>query len=402
MQATHLNLLDLGDEYRQVVEITRDLIRRLEPQRSEFLRQIFEEQRFPEAMWEQMAEAGLLGLLIPEEYGGTGLGLLAMALVMEELASAGYGNALVVVTSMDTTAILRGGSEEQKQRWLPRIADGSLKLAFAITEPESGTNSFRMKTEARKEGGVYRLRGEKGWITGADVTDMILVVARTIPYAVVKEQGLPRTYGLGLFLVDRRAPGLHLYPMNTAGIEGYRQFRLVFDDVEVPADHLIGAEHMGAQVLFSALNPERILAAATGVGLAEHVLRRAAEYARQRKVFGDRPIGSYQAVQHPLARIRVMQEAARLLTYRAAQAFDRQIAPERVGTWANMAKYLASETAIEAVDRAIQTFGGQGFVRENQLIHLWTSARLLRTAPINNEMVLNFIAEHELELPRSY
>jgi len=186
------------------------------------------------------------------------------------------------------------------------------------------------------------------------------------------------------------------------GIEGYRQFRLAFDDVAVPAAHRIGEEHEGARVLFHALNTERILFAATAVGMAEFALRRAAEYARQRKVFGDTPIGAYQGVQHPLARVRIMQEGARLLTYRAARAFDRQLPSARIGAWANMAKYQASEVAVAAVDRAIQTLGGQGFVRENHLIHLWTAARLLKTAPINNEMILNFIAERELELPRSY
>lgn len=392
----------LSEEHRMVVEAAQQLMERVAPRRNEFLHMIIEEQRYPDELWDQIAQTGFFGMLIPEEYGGTNLGLLAMTLAIEVFAGQGYSNTLAVLTTMDTMAILRGGTEEQKKRWLPQIADGSLKLAFAITEAESGTNSFKVRTTARREGDVYKLYGEKAWITGFDVADYCLVVARTIPYEEIQAQDLPRTYGMGLFLVDTKAPGITLYPMNTAGVEGFRQFRIHFDGAEVPVENRIGEEHEGAQVLFQALNPERITAAAQALGRSEFALQKAVEYASQRRVFGDTPIGSYQGVQHPLARIKVMQEAARMLTYRAAWSFDQQLPPREVGKYANMAKYLASEMAIDAIDRAIQTHGGNGFVKENHLINLWTAARLSRTAPVNNEMILNFVAEHVLGMPRSY
>jgi alkylation response protein AidB-like acyl-CoA dehydrogenase len=186
------------------------------------------------------------------------------------------------------------------------------------------------------------------------------------------------------------------------GIEGFQQFFLFFDGVEVPIEQRLGEEHMGAQVLFAALNPERILAGAFGVGMSAFALRRAAAYARERTVFGDTPIAAYQGVQHPLARAKINQEAARLMTYRAAAAFDRGLPPAEVGLLANMAKYLASEVAVESVDHAIQTLGGSGFVKEHKLISIWAPARLMKTVPINNEMILNYVAENALGLPRSY
>lgn len=392
----------LTDEHRMVVEAVEDLLRKIKPNRDAYFKAIFEDQYFPDELWDKMAQIGLFGALVPEEYGGTGLGLLAMTLAMETFASQGLGNVLAVLTTMDTMALLRAGSEEQKRHWLPQIAEGKLRLAFAITEPDAGTNSFKMRTLARKEGNTYRVTGQKAWITGVDRADYVLVVARTLPYDKVIEQGLPRTYGLGLFLIDTHAKGLSFQPMDTMGIEGYRQFFLFFDDVEVPEENRIGPEHRGAEVLFDALNPERILVAAMGVGMAEYALTHAAAYAKERRVFGDTPIAAYQAVQHPLAKLKVQQEAARLLTYQAAESFDRGLPPAEIGIYANMAKYLASETAFEAVDRAIQTHGGNGFVKEYHMIQMLAPARLLKTAPINNEMVLNYIAERVMGLPRSY
>ena len=312
------------------------------------------------------------------------------------------GNAFCVLTTMANMAILRGGSEDQKRFWLPRIAEGRMKCAFAITEPDAGTNSFVMRSFAARDGETYRLSGSKGWITGADVADQILVVARTVPLKEIGDRGLPLAHGIGLFLIDADAPGLERQAMDTAGIEGFRQFMLYFDNVEVPLDRCIGDEHTGVSVLFQALNPERILAAATAVGLSEFALRKAIVHASERRVFGDTPIGAYQAVQHPLARVRVAQESTRLLTQKAAWLFDEQASPDEVGHYANMAKLSGSELAVEAVDAAIQTLGGGGFIRDNHLINLWSTARLLKTAPVNNEMILNQIAEHMLGLPRSY
>lgn len=392
----------LDEHQSMLIEVVRDLLRKRESRREAHLKAIYEEQRFPEELWEDMGEAGILGALVPEAYGGTGLGLLGMAIAMEEFSAHGLGNAFCVLTSMANMAILRGGTDKQKQEWLPRIAEGAVKCAFAITEPDAGTNSFNMRTLADRDGEVYRLRGSKGWITGADVATHILVVARTIPLAEIERKGLPRTHGMGLFLIDADASGLEKQPMETAGIEGFRQFMLYFDGLELPLDRRIGEEHAGAAVLFHALNPERILAAASAVGLSEFALAKAVAHATDRRVFGDTAIGAYQAVQHPLARIRIAQESTRLLAHKAAWMFDQQASPDDVGHYANMAKLAGSELAVDAVDAAIQTHGGGGFIRDNHLINLWTAVRLLKTAPINNEMILNQIAEHMLGLPRSY
>jgi alkylation response protein AidB-like acyl-CoA dehydrogenase len=392
----------LGEKQEMVLEAVRGMLRKVEPKREQYLRMIYEEQRFPDELWEAMVEAGIIGALVPEQYGGTGLGLTGMALAIEEMSNHGLASAFCILTTMANMAILRGGSEAQRAYWMPKVADGTAKFAFAITEPDCGTNSFRMRSMATRDGDGYRLNGSKGWITGADVADYILVVARTMSYDEIKARGLPRTAGLGLFIIDGKAKGLELQAMDTAGIEGYQQFMLYFDDVEVPLERRIGEEHAGAGVLFTALNPERILAGAVAVGMSEFALRKAVAYAKERVVFGDSPIGTYQAVQHPLARVKVEQEAARLLTYKAAWLFDQGRSPMEVGHAANMAKLFSSEMVVKAVDAAIQAHGGNGFVREYHLINLWAPARLLKTAPINNEMILNQLSEHLLGLPRSY
>jgi alkylation response protein AidB-like acyl-CoA dehydrogenase len=385
-----------------VVEAAEHALARLLPHHQEYLRVIFEEQRFPDEVWDEMARAGLLAAMIPEAYGGSGLGLTAMALALETFSRYALANTLVVLTTMDAMAIAQGGTDDQKRRWLPAVADGRLKLAFAVTEPDAGTNTFRIRTLADRVDGGYRLHGQKAWITAVDVADALLVVARTLPHDEVVRRGLPGSYGLALFLVDRATAGLRYQEMPTMGIEGFRQFQVFFDGVDVPEDRRIGAEHEGARLLFYALNPERTLGAAIAVGMSDYCLTRAVAYAKERRVFGDTPIGAYQAVQHPLARLRIQQQAAWELTLKAAAAFDRGLEARTVGQWANMAKYLAAETAFEAVDRAIQTLGGSGFVKDHYLIQMLAPIRLLKTAPINNEMILNYVAENVLGLPRSY
>lgn len=392
-----------SESHFAIVEAVDGYLDSLGERRDDFFRELTDGQRYPEELIDAMAKLGLYGALIPEEYGGSGLGLLGMALAMERFAAYGLGNTLALLTTMDTMAILRAGTEAQKLHWLPLIAEGQVKLAFAITEADAGTNSFKMKLHAKQSGHFgFKISGEKAWITAVDRADFLLVVARTTTYSEVQEQGLPKTYGLSLFLVPTNAPGLTLNKMQTAGIEGFNQFQVYFDEVEVSEAELLGEKDQGARILFEALNPERIMAAAMAVGMVDYFLNKAVNYANQRSVFGDALIGSYQAVQHPLAKIRAHQEAARLLVYEAAAAFDSGAPSSVVGTHTNMAKYLSSELAFEAADRAIQTHGGNGFVKEFGLIQMLAPARLNKTAPINNEMILNFIAEHELGLPRSY
>jgi len=392
----------LSEEQQMVRDTARDVLGRFSDRRDELIHQIMVEKVFPEELWQAFAEAGFLGSIIPEEYGGTGMGLLPYALAMEEMGAMGFGNALMVVTVMDAACILRNGSEEMKQRFLPGIADGSLKLAFAVTEANAGSNSFRLSTIARRDGDVFRITGEKTFITGADVADYCLLVTRSKTYAECEAAGLPKAFGMSLFLVPTKMDGLSLHPIPTRGIEGMAQFTMVFEDAEVPADLLLGQEDAGAMALFNSLNPERILAAALACGMTRYLLERSCEYARDRKVFRGTPIGAYQAIQHPLAEINIELEAARVLTHKAAWAFDQDLSPAEVGLAANNAKYLAAELAIKAADRAIQTHGGNGFSDEYGVIHYWEAARLLRTAPITKEMILNYVAEHVLDLPRSY
>ncbi len=381
------------------------MTRCLEPFRSrqeELRRMVLVEKKFPQELWDAICETGLMGGMIPEKYGGNGMGLLSVAAGIETLASHGFGNALLILTAMDAACILKNGTEEMKQRYLPRMATGELKFCFALTEPDAGSNAFRIATIAKKDGDDYLISGSKVFITGADVADRMLLVCRTTSRQELEEVGMPKAFGLALFIVDPKAPGITLSPIPTRGIEGMTQYMVHLDEVRVPATELVGVPDQGAMALFNSLNPERILAAASACGLAQNCLNRAVDYAKERKVFKDRPIGAYQAISHPLAKVRLELEATRLLTYQAAWAFDQGEHPGKVGNFANMAKYKAAEMAIEAVDRAIQTMGGYGFSEEYGVIYYYETVRLLRTAPISAELILNFIAEHDLGLPRSY
>jgi alkylation response protein AidB-like acyl-CoA dehydrogenase len=397
---------ELSHELCEIRSAMRKALERLAPRREEFLRAVHKEKRFPQEVWDAYAETGLFGALLPEEYGGTNMGLLAMTIATEEAARMGFGNAIVMLTAMDSLCILRNGSEALKRRFLPEVAEGKLKFSFAVTEPDAGSNTFRLKTIARRDGDSYILTGQKTFITGVDHTDYMLLVARTTPIEEVERQGASKAFGLSLFLVPPRSPGIELRPIPTRGIEGMTQYTVFLDNVRVPADLLVGEEGMGSFALFNTLNPERILASATACGITDWLIERACAYARERKVFKDRPIGAYQAIQHPLAECRIALDAARLLTYRAAWAFDKSGADmessARVGMYANMAKLTAADLALRACDQAIETLGGYGFSEEYGVIYLWDAVRLLKTAPITREMILNYVAEHVLELPRSY
>jgi acyl-CoA dehydrogenase len=393
---------ELSQQQQLIRKAARDVIRTFEPRRKELREKVIRRREFPRDVWDALAGAGFMGSFIPAEYGGTGLGLLAMAFAIEEMAALGFGNALMVLTAMDALCILRNGPEDVRREFLPRIADGSLTFCFALTEADSGSNTFRIRTRAEKKGDLYVVNGSKTFISGWDVADYALLAVRTTSLREAREQGMPKQFGLSLFVVDTKAPGVTAQVIPTRGIEGLNQFTVFFDDVEVPAGRLVGQENGGAVALFLALNPERILAAATAVGMTDYSLKIAVDYARERKVFGDRPIGAYQAIQHPLAEVKIYQDAVRLLTYRAAWAYDKNMSPLDVGVYANMAKYLAAELALMAVDRSIETLGGNGFSDDFGLGDLWDVARLLRTAPVSKEMILNHIAEHVLELPRSY
>lgn len=354
-----------------------------------------QEGAFTEELWRELAAGGYLGMLIPPQYGGGGLGMQQMAVLLEEMSHQGIPLLVLVVGNvMDAILIARHGSEEMKRRYLPPLARGETKFCFALTEPTAGSNSFRISTLARRDGDTYILRGQKTFITGADVADYLLVVARTTPY----DQVADKREGLSLFLVEGTAPGLERQAQDIRILLPEKQFALFFDDVRVPRENLIGEEGKASRYLFDALNPERISAAAVAVGLGRLVLEKAVAYARERVVF-DRPIGAHQGLQHPLAIAKTNLELAALMARYAAWLFDRG---ENAGPYANMAKFAAAEAATEACDLAIEVYGGGGFTADMDVITIWPLVRLLRTAPVSREMILNYIGEHVLGLPRSY
>ena len=355
------------------------------------------EGKFTHELWQELAAGGYLGMMIPEEYGGGGLGMREMAVFIEEMGRQGIPLLLIVVGSvMDAALIAQHGSQSLKERFLPPLARGETKLCFALTEPTAGSNSFRIATLARAEGDDYVLNGQKMFISGADEADHMLVVARTTPFDQVQD----KREGLSLLIVDRRAPGVTLQPLEMGVLHPETQFAVYFDDVRVPRGDLVGEAGKGSRYLFDALNPERISAAAVAVGLGQFVLEKALAYARERVVF-DKPIGAHQGLQHPLAEAKTHLELAALMTRYAAQLFD---GGDKItaAAYANMAKFAAAEAATEACDLAIEVHGGSGFSTDVDLITVWPFIRMLRTVPVSREMALNYIGEHVLGLPRSY
>jgi alkylation response protein AidB-like acyl-CoA dehydrogenase len=347
-------------------------------------------------LWSAVAEAGFLGVNVPEQYGGGGGGITELAAVAEELAAAGCPLLVIVVSpAICATIIARFGTEDQKQRWLPGFATGGLKMAFAITEPDAGSNSHNLSVTATKDGDLYRLNGSKYYISGVDECQAALVVTRS---GVDPDTGRGR---LSLFVVDTDTPGLDKQVLPVEIVAPEKQYTLFFENVEVEADRLIGTEGEGLRQVFFGLNPERILSAATANGIARYALGKAAEYAKTREVWGT-PIGRHQGIAHPLAKAKIEVELARLMTEKAAWLCDFAGDSPEAGEAANMAKYSAAEANLAALDQAIQTHGGNGMSSEYGLADLWGMSRLLRIAPVSREMILNFVAQHSLDLPRSY
>jgi alkylation response protein AidB-like acyl-CoA dehydrogenase len=347
-------------------------------------------------LWDAVGEAGFLGVNVPEKYGGGGGGITELAMVTEELAAAGCPLLIMVVSpAICATIIARFGTEAQKQRWLPRFATGELKMAFAITEPDAGSNSHKLSLTATKDGDVYRLNGSKYYISGVDEAQAMLVVTRS---GIDPDTGRGR---LSLFVVDTDTPGLdkQVIPVEITAPE--KQYTLFFNNVQVEADRLIGEEGEGLRQVFFGLNPERILSASIANGIGRYALDKAAAYARERQVW-DTPIGRHQGISHPLAKAKIEVELARLMTDKAAWLCDFAGDTPEAGEAANMAKYAAAEATLGALDQSIQTHGGNGMSSEYGIADLWGMARLLRVAPVSREMILNFVAQHSLGLPKSY
>ena len=384
---------DEGDELRALRAAVADLGSRYG--QSYFLEQARSGGR-TDALWAEAGKAGFIGVNLPEEYGGGGGGMVELSIVLEELGAAGCALLMMVVSpAICGTVIAKFGTDEQKQRWLPSLADGSSTMGFAITEPDAGSNSHEITTVARRDGDDWVLSGQKVWISGVDQADALLVVGKL---ADGGSGAARQTLRPALFVVPTDAPGLtaHRIPMEIISPEG--QFQVFLDDVRLPADALVGHPDQGIAQLFAGLNPERVMAAAYSLGVARLAMRKATEYARQRKVWGT-PIGAHQGLAHPLAACQIEIECARLMTQKAAWLID---AGQDAGLAANSAKYAAAEAAVHTVDQAVQTHGGNGLSQEYGVGALLAMSRVSRIAPVSREMILSFVAQHDLQLPRSY
>ncbi|WP_232680475.1 acyl-CoA dehydrogenase family protein [Nocardioides sp. R-C-SC26] len=367
-----------------------------------------EEHRFPQEVFDDLGRGGWFGLCVPEEYGGGGQGLLELAVANETLcASGGVAGTFFYVTTpgFGAMTLTRHGTEEQKQRILPGLADGSIQFCLALTEPDAGSNAIEIKTRARRADdgtGDFLIKGQKVWISNVENADWMIAVTRTISAAETREHGLPRTAGFTLVLVDVKealAAGTLTYtPIPKMGSNILASSQVFFDDVRVPASNVIGEVDAGFGVLWDVLNPERILAAAGGVGAAEAALRIASEYAREREVFG-RPIGANQGIQFPLAQIKAKTELGRLMTYKAAWLFDQG---RPCGNEANVAKLTGAQVAWEAADQAFQTLGGMAYSKEYPVERIFRDARIGKNIPVAEQLVLAHIGTSMLGLPKSY
>ncbi len=347
----------------------------------------------PAELWGDLGAAGFLGVHLSEDHGGGGGTLADLSVIVEEASAAGCPLLMMVISpAICGTIIDRHGSPELRTRWLPGIADGSTKMAFAVTEPDAGSNTHRITTTAHRDGDGWRLRGTKYWTSGADEADAILVVARE------SEPDPDGRYPLSLFVVPTGSPGLSHQLIEAALVQPEHQFTVFLDDVAVGPDALVGEAGNGLRQVFSGLNPERVTAASISNGIARYALDKATAYATERAVWSV-PIGAHQGIAHPLAEAYIGVQLARLMTARAAALFDSgQDAAEA----ANIAKFAAADASLRALDQSMQTHGGNGLALEYGLADLWFLARMLRTAPVSREMVLNFVAQRSLGLPPSY
>ena len=386
----------LSDEQRMMVETARRVGADFG---LDYWRALDAEGAYPDAMWKAICAAGLSGVALPEEHGGAGLGMVDLALVIEALCEAGAGATLAQLYMLNPifggVAISRYGSAEMRRTVLPGISDGSVQCCMALTEPDAGTNSLELSTFARAEGNGWRLNGRKIWISAVPNAQKMLVVARTKRPEDVSR----RTEGISLFLIDVARDGLTHQAIEKLGTRCVPASSVFFEEVSVQGDELVGTLHGGWKELLDVLNTERIVTTAGLVGATRLALRLAVEYANERKVFGDRPVSSYQGLQFPLAQAAAEISCARVMNLNAAANCD---AGAPFGSEANMAKLIAAQAASEGIERAMQAMGGMGYATEMHLERLWRDARLFRFAPISEEMILNYIAVHDLGMARGY
>ena len=361
---------------------------------ADYFRACARENRKTDELWAEAGRLGFIGVNLPAEYGGGGAGMYELSIVMEELAASGTGLLMMVVSpAICGNVIARFGTDEQKQRWLPGLASGEITMAFGITEPDAGSNSHTITTTARRDGDQWVLSGQKVFISGVDQAQAVLIVGRT-------EEAKTGKLAPALFIVPTDAPGFSFtqIPMELENPE--KQFQLFLDDVRLPADALVGDPEAALSQLFAGLNPERIMGAASAIGMGRFALGKAIEYVTQRTVW-KAPIGSHQAIAHPLAAGKIELELAKLMMQKAAAIYDAG------GDWgaaeaANMAKYAAAEAAVKLVDHAVHSMGGNGLTTEYGVAQMLSLVRIARVAPVSREMILNFVASSSLGLPKSY
>jgi acyl-CoA dehydrogenase len=384
---------ELSQTQRDIVAGVRALLERFD---DAYWRGKDERHEFPHDFYDAFAKAGYLGIAIPQAYGGSGLGITEAALMMREVAYAGAMNAASALhmSIFGLTPVILHGSDEMKRRNLPAVAQGAMHAAFAVTEPNAGNDITHIATAARREGDIYVINGRKVFTTKAKEAHKVLLLTRTTPADKVAK----KTDGMTLFFTELDRGAVEVRELDKMGRHAVDTNMLFIDNLRAPAADVVGEEGRGFRYLLDGLNPERILVAAEAIGMGRAALERAARYARERVVFG-RPIGANQAIAHPLADAYSQLEAAEMITLKAAWLFDHRLP---CGAEANIAKLRAAEAAFFACDRAVQTFGGYGYMREYHVERYFRECRLLRLAPVTQEMALNSIAEHVLGLPRSY
>lgn len=383
----------MTNDYIEIRDAVRALCAKFPP---EYHRDIDAQRGYPEAFVKSLTEAGWLSAMIPEEYGGFGLGLTEASIIMEEINRAGGNSGACHGQMYNMGTLLRHGSLEQKQRFLPRIASGELRLqSMGVTEPATGTDTTRIKTTARRNGDRYIVNGQKVWISRVQHSDLMILLARTTPFDQVKKKSL----GMSVFLVDLKEAignGLDVKPI--PNMVNHETNELFFDNLEIPAENLIGEEGMGFAYILDGLNAERTLIAAECIGDGFWFTDKVCAYVKEREVFG-RPIGQNQGVQFPIAEAKIGLEAANLMRFRACQLFD---SGQPCGTEANMAKYLAAKASWEAANACLQFHGGFGFANEYDVERKFRETRLYQVAPVSTNLILSYVAEHVLGLPRSF
>jgi acyl-CoA dehydrogenase len=391
-----LKVLDfeLNAEQKMIVQAASEIAQDFSP---EYWREKDKNHMFPEDFWKALVEAGFVGIIIPEAYGGGGMSMFDMTLAMETLTSESCGLAgtwfLVLTTVFGGLSIVKHGNESQKEKYLPKIVNG-MEFCLALTEPDAGTNTLNTRTTAVKEGNEYIINGQKTFISGADRAGGMVLITRTTPL----EKAPKRTLGLSVFLVDLPNPAIEVAPIEKHGINYSKTCDVFLSDLKVPEENILGEKDKGWYSILDTLNPERMSFSAAAIGLGILAINNAVEYAKQRKVFGA-PIGSHQAIQFPLAEARAKIEAAKLLNYEAAWLYDKG---QPCGAEANMAKIAAVEAGIQAVYNAMQTLGGYGYAVEYDIERWWREINLIRLAPVTHQMAIAFVGEHVLGLPKSY